>query len=108
MGWWNSKKTYESGKTPKYAVGQVLYLYEPWTTEDGWIFKRASNQCEITEVSKKKKGLIYKEFVYKVRFLNSGRKFKNIYESQLSETKHGTQYTDIENGAFPINDDEDK
>jgi hypothetical protein len=60
-------------------------------------------------VSTKKSGWIFKEFTYKVRFLESGRKFKSIYESQLAKEQQRGQYSDPEVGdPFPSNDEEDK
>lgn len=109
MGWWNSSKFYKSGDTPKFSVGQKVWLHEPWSTKDGWMFKRESKECEIIEVSTEKSGWIFTEFTYKIKFLESGRKFKYIYESQLSTTKQGTQYSDPEVGdPFPSDDEEDK
>lgn len=108
MSWWNSNKFYKSGDTPKYQVGDILWLHEPWTF-DGFACRRESKQCEITEVSTKKSGWIFKEFTYKVRFLESGRKFKAIYESQLAKEQQSSQYSDPDVGdPFPSNDEEDK
>ena len=54
-------------------------------------------------------GLFFKEFTYKVRFLESGKKYKHIYESQLSTEKQRSQYSDEEVGEpFPSNDEEEK
>jgi hypothetical protein len=108
MSWWNSSKFYKSEDTPKYKVGDILWLHEPWTF-DGFACRRESKQCEITEVSTKKSGWIFKEFTYKVRFLESGRKFKSIYESQLATEQQRGQYSDPDVGdPFPSNDEEDK
>lgn len=108
MSWWNSSKFYKSDDTPKYKVGDILWLHEPWQF-DGFACRRESKQCEITEVSTKKSGLIFKEFTYKVRFLESGRKFKYIYESQLAKEQQRGQYSDNEVGdPFPSDDEEDK
>lgn len=109
MGWFNSSKFYESGNAPKFNVGDILYLYEPWDwATKGFLLKRESKQCEIAGVSDTKNGgWFYKEFTYKVRFLESGKKYKNIYESQLSETKKGTQYSDPYED-IAVDDDEDK
>lgn len=108
MSWWNSSKFYESGDTPKYKVGDIVWLHEPWEW-DGLACRRESKQCEITEVSTKKSGWFFKEFTYKVRFLESGKKFKAIYESQLATEKQHGQYSDPDVGdPFPSNDEEDK
>ena len=109
MSWWNSNKFYKSGETPKYKVGDIVWLHEPWQTKDGFSAYRESKQCEITEVSTDKSGWIFKEFTYKVRFLESGRKFKSIYESQLAKEQQRGQYSDPDVGdPFPSNDEEDK
>jgi hypothetical protein len=108
MSWWNSSKFYKSDDTPKYSVGQIVWLHEPWKF-DGWSCARESKQCEITEVSTKKSGWIFTEFTYKVRFLESGKKFKYIYESQLAKEQQRSQYSDPDVGdPFPANDEEDK
>lgn len=108
MSWWNSSKFYKSGDTPKYKTGDVVWLYEDWEF-DGWSCTRVSKQCEITEVSAKKSGLFFKEFTYKVKFLESGKKYKHIYESQLSAEKQRSQYSDENVGdPFPVNDEEEK
>ena len=108
MSWWNSNKFYSSGDTPKYVVGDILWLHEPWQF-DGFACRRESKQCEITEVSSGKSGLFFREFTYKVRFLESGKKYKYIYESQLSREQQRGQYSDPDVGdPFPANDEEDK
>ena len=108
MRWWNSDKFYKSGDTPKYKVGDILWLHEPWEF-DGFACRRESKQCEITEVSTKKSGLFFTEFTYKVKFLESGKKFKSIYESQLAKEQQRAQYSDSEIGdPFPSDDAEDK
>jgi hypothetical protein len=108
MSWWNSNKFYSSEDTPKYKVGDILWLHEPWEF-DGFACRRESKQCEIIEVSTKKSGLFFKEFTYKVRFLETGRKFKAIYESQLAKAQQRGQYSDGEVGdPFPSDDEEDK
>ena len=108
MSWWNSNKFYSSEDTPKYKVGDILWLHEPWQF-DGFACRRESKQCEITEVSTEKSGWFFKEFTYKVRFLETGRKYKAIYESQLAREKQSGQYSDPDVGdPFPSNDEEDK
>jgi hypothetical protein len=108
MSWWNSNKFYSSGDTPKYKVGDILWLHEPWQF-DGLACRRESKQCEVTDVSTSKSGLFFKEFTYKVRFLETGRKYKAIYESQLAREKQRGQYSDPDIGdPFPSNDEEDK
>jgi hypothetical protein len=85
-----------------------VWLHEPWTY-DGFACRRESKQCEITEVSTKKSGLFFTEFTYKVRFLESGKKFKSIYESQLAKEQQRAQYSDEDIGdPFPTDDEEDK
>ena len=109
MGWHNSKKTYESGPTPKYKVGDKVYLLGKWEIDNDLWMHREAKLCEVTWVSTKKSGLIWREFTYKITFLETGEKFKNIYESQLCEEKQRTEWIDpYEPIIFPINDDEDK
>ena len=110
MSWFDAAATYSSGKTPKYKVGDKVYKLLVILPELG---KRKLQKfcvpCEVTEVSTKKSGWIFKEFTYKVRFLESGRKFKSIYESQLAKEQQRGQYSDPEVGdPFPSNDEEDK
>lgn len=109
MSWWNSNKFYSSDDTPKYKVGDILWLHEPWSFRDDLSCTRESKQCEVTEVSTSKSGWFFREFTYKVRFLESGKKYKSIYESQLAKEQQRKQYSDMYVGdPFPANDEEDK
>ena len=109
MSWWNSKKFYSSEDTPKYKVGDILWLHEPWSFRDDLSCTRESKQCEVTEVSTGKSGWFFKEFTYKVRFIESGKKYKYIYESQLAKEQQRSKYSDPDVGdPFPSNDEEEK
>ena len=109
MSGWNSNKFYSSDDTPKYKVGDILWLHEPWSFRDDLSCTRESKQCEVTEVSTSKSGWFFREFTYKVRFLESGKKYKSIYESQLAKEQQRKQYSDMYVGdPFPANDEEDK
>ena len=84
MGWWDAAATYRSGDTPKYKVGDKVYKLLVIPPELG---KRKLQKfcvaCEITSVSTKKSGFIFREFTYTVKMLNTGETIENVYESEL-------------------------
>ena len=83
MGWFDAAATYRSGKTPKYKVGDKVYKLLVILPELG---KRKLQKfcvpCEVTEVSTKKSGFIFREFTYTVK-MSTGELVKNVYESEL-------------------------
>ena len=84
MGWFDAAATYSSGKTPKYKVGDKVYRLLVIPPE----FNKRKLQkfcvpCEITGVSTKKSGFIFREFTYTVKMLNTGEVVENVYESEL-------------------------
>lgn len=84
MGWFDAAATYRSGKTPKYKVGDKVYKLLVIPPELG---KRKLQKfcvlCEITGVSTKKSGFIFKEFTYTVKMTKTGEVVENVYESEL-------------------------
>ena len=89
MGWLDASFTYRSGKAPKYKVGDKVYKLLVIPPELG---KRKLQKfcvaCEITSVSTKKSGFIFREFTYAVK-MPTGEIVENVYESEL--------YTDYQN-----------
>jgi hypothetical protein len=83
MGWLDASFTYRSGKTPKYKVGDKVYKLLVILPELG---KRKLQKfcvaCEITSVSTKKSGFIFREFTYTVK-MPTGEIVENVYESEL-------------------------
>jgi hypothetical protein len=83
MGWFDASATYSSGKTPKYKVGDKVYKLLVLMPE---INKRKLQKfcvpCEVTEVSTKKSGFIFREFTYTVKSA-TGELTENVYESEL-------------------------
>lgn len=83
MGWFDASATYSSGKTPKYKVGDKVYKLLVILPE---LNKRKLQKfcvpCEITEVSTKKSGFIFREFTYTVKS-STGELTENVYESEL-------------------------
>ena len=84
MGWFDASATYSSGKTPKYKVGDKIYKLLVIPPE----FNKRKLQkfcvlCEITGVSIKKSGFIFKEFTYTVKIVKTGEVVENVYESEL-------------------------
>lgn len=67
-GWENAFPRYKSGDTPRYKVGDIV-----------------GGEYRVASVSKKKSGLINKEFTYSLVYLNAPDKVydDNAYESQL-------------------------
>lgn len=83
MGWFDAAATYRSGDTPKYKVGDKVYKLLVILPE----FNKRKLQkfcvpCEITEVSTKKSGFIFREFTYTVKSV-TGELTENVYESEL-------------------------
>ena len=84
MSWLDSSFTYRSGDTPKYKVGDTVYKLLVIPPE---INKRKLQKfcvpCEVTEVSSKKSGFIFREFTYTVKMLKTGEVVEDVYESEL-------------------------
>ena len=83
MGWFDAAATYRSGKTPKYKVGDKVYKLLVILPE----FNKRKLQkfcvpCEITGVSTKKSGFIFREFTYTIKS-TTGETVENVYESEL-------------------------
>lgn len=83
MSWLDAASFYSSGKTPKYKVGDKIYKLLVIPPELG---KRKLQKfcvaCEITSVSTKKSGFIFREFTYTVK-MSTGEIVENVYESEL-------------------------
>ena len=83
MAWLDAATFYSSGKTPKYKVGDKVYKLLVIPPEIG---KRKLQKfcvaCEITSVSTKKSGFIFREFTYTVK-TSTGEIVENVYESEL-------------------------
>ena len=84
MSWLDAASFYSSGKTPKYKVGDKVYKLLVIPPEIG---KRKLQKfcvaCEITSVSTKKSGFIFREFTYTVKMVKTGEIVENVYESEL-------------------------
>lgn len=91
MGWLDAATLYKSGDTPKYKVGDKLYKLLVIPPE---LNKRKLQKfcvpCEVTWVSSKKSGFIFREFTYKVKMLNTSEVVDDVYESELY-----TEYQDV-------------
>ena len=82
----NNDSFYKSGDTPKYSIGQevvITYRYKQQTLK---------LRCEIIGVTETREcGLIYKEFGYSIKLLESlpffpkGTVRHNVYESCIYE-----------------------
>ena len=84
MSWLDAATFYSSGNTPKYKVGDKVYKLVIISPE---LFKKKIQKfcaaCEITGVSTKKSGFIFREFTYTVKMLKTGEIVENVYESEL-------------------------
>jgi hypothetical protein len=83
MSWFDAATTYSSGDTPKYKVGDTVYKLLVILPE----FNKRKLQkfcvpCEVTGVSTKKSGFIFREFTYTVKSV-TGEVIENVYESEL-------------------------
>jgi hypothetical protein len=90
MGWFDASATYSSEKTPKYKVGDKVYKLTIILPE----FNKRKLQkfcvpCEVTGVSTKKSGFIFREFTYTIKSA-TGEATENVYESELY-----TEYQDV-------------
>lgn len=98
MSWLDSVKFYKSGSEPKYEVGQKVYI--PSQLYYGYnctLLKTEAIEAEVVAVSKKKSGLIFKEFTYTIKEFKTGKEYKNIYESELKEKKLPTIADELAN-----------
>ena len=84
MSWFDAATFYSSGKTPRYKVGDKVYKLLVIPPEFGKRkLQKFCKACEITEVSTKKSGFIFREFTYKVKMSGTGEVVENVYESEL-------------------------
>ena len=96
MGWFDALPTYKSGDAPRYKVGYKVYRIV--TISPKLLKRKLQKFCipyEVTGVSAKKSGFIFREFTYTIKSLTTGEKTENVYESELyaeyqnvSETKN--------------------
>lgn len=83
MGWFDASPTYSSGNTPKYKVGDKVYRLLVISPAPKRKLQKFCVACEITGVSTKKSGFIFKEFTYTVKSLTTSEIAENVYESEL-------------------------
>jgi hypothetical protein len=100
MGWFDASATYSSGKTPKYKVGDKVYKLLVILPE---LNKRKLQKfcvpCEVTGVSTKKSGFIFREFTYTIKSA-TGEVTENVYESELYTEYQNVQETKNPNITF--------
>ena len=83
MGWFDAAATYRSGDTPKYKAGDKVYKLLVIPPELGKRkLQKFCVECEVTVVSTKKSGFIFREFTYTVK-MPTGEVVENVYESEL-------------------------
>lgn len=85
MGWFNSKWLYKSYTIAKYVVGEEVYLTraipDPWL---GTCVSPNPPKYVITAVPDKPTGgLLYKEFVYSIKNVDTEEVLTGIYESEM-------------------------
>lgn len=97
MGWFDAVATYHSGKSPKYKVGDKVYRLFSTVTPMKKKAQKFCVPCEVTGVSKKKSGFIFREFTYTVVTSAAGKVIDNVYESEL--------YTEYQNVPVVKNPD---
>ena len=97
MGWLDASFTYRSGSEPKYKVGDKVYKLIVIPPELGKRkLQKFCVECEVTGVSTKKSGFIFREFTYTVK-MPTGEVVENVYESEL--------YTEYQNVPATKNPD---
>lgn len=83
MGWFDAAATYRSGKTPRYKVGDKVYRLLVIPPELGKRkLQKFCIECQVTGISTKKSGFIFREFTYTVK-MSTGEVVENVYESEL-------------------------
>ena len=83
MGWLDASFTYRSGSEPKYKIGDKVYKLLVIPPELGKRkLQKFCVECEVTSVSTKKSGFIFREFTYTVK-MSTGEVVDNVYESEL-------------------------
>lgn len=82
MGWLDALPTYKSGDTPKYKIGDKVYRLFSTVTPLKKKMQKFCVPCEITGVSEKKSGFIFKEFTYTIKSA-IGEVVEDVYESEL-------------------------
>ena len=83
MSWLDASFTYSSGDAPKYKVGDKVYRVFIIMPTPKRKLQKFCIAHEVTEVSAKKSGFIFKEFTYTVKSLATGEITENVYESEL-------------------------
>ena len=87
MGWLDASFTYKSGNTPKYKIGdnvyKILAVLPKHKADKVSRLQKFCVECEVTNVSTKKSGFIFREFTYTVKMLKNGEVVENVYESEL-------------------------
>jgi hypothetical protein len=83
MGWLDSNFIYQSGDKPKYKVGDKAYRIRIIMPKFKTKIQKFSIEYEITKVSEKKHGFIFKEFTYTIRALDNREIIEDVYESEL-------------------------
>ena len=97
MSWLDASFTYRSGSEPKYKVGDKVYKLLVIPPELGKRkLQKFCVECEVTSVSTKKSGFIFREFTYMVK-MPTGEVIENVYESEL--------YTEYQNVPATKNPD---
>ncbi len=83
MGWFDAAATYRSGDTPRYKVGDKVYKLIVISPTLKRKLQKFCVECEVTGVSTKKSGFIFREFTYTVKILKTGELTEDVYESEL-------------------------
>lgn len=89
MGWFQSKWFKRSGDTPKFKVGQLVYFPTEILVSNFDSVKTIVEYLPhtIACIEKRKSGIFFREFTYKIERQSDRMIVQNVYESEIFETK---------------------
>ena len=89
MGWFQSKWFTKSGKEPKFKIDQIIYFPQEMLVTECYSVKYVTEHTphRIACLEKRKSGIFFREFTYKIERISDGLIIQNVYESEILEDK---------------------